>query len=96
MSRYGPTSAGLLVTFHTIIIAKITKAATIGKKHKITSSSVPLITVVERNLTVANSSREQFVFGSPPSGSPGWNQCQTAPGDLTKTSTFWNETKDLW
>lgn len=57
MSRYGPTSAGLLVTFHTMIIAKITKAATIGKKHKITSSSVPLITVVERNLTVANSSR---------------------------------------
>ena len=60
MSRYGPTSAGLLVTFHTMIIAKITKAATIGKKHKITSSSVPLITVVERNLTVANSSRALY------------------------------------
>ena len=55
MSRYGPTSAGRDVTFQVIMIAKITKAATIGKKQRITSNSVPDMTVVLRNFTLASS-----------------------------------------
>ena len=56
ISRKGPTSWGDCVTRQVMIIDKQTNAATIGKKHRMTSSSVPEMTVVLLSFTLANSS----------------------------------------
>jgi hypothetical protein len=60
ISRYGPTCSGDCVTRQVIMIESATKAATIGKKHRITSNSVPLMTVVLRSFTLANSSLARY------------------------------------
>ena len=52
-SKNGPTVAGADVTFQIIMIERQTKLAHKGKKHKITSSSVPDMTVVLFNFNVS-------------------------------------------
>ena len=56
ISKKGPTSAGDCVTRQTMMIERHTNAATIGKKQRITSNSVPLMTVVLLSFTLASSS----------------------------------------
>ena len=53
MSKNGPTVAGADVTFQIMIIERHTKLAQSGKKHRITSSSVPVMTVVLLSFNVS-------------------------------------------